>query len=182
MRRVLLPNLFTCDKFDAMSEVSINSRGAKRIRKGHLWVYRSDVAHAEEAEPGAIVRVIDQARNFVGQAFYSDRSEIALRLLTTREESVDRDWWRARLRAAADRRAALSPATDAYRLVYSEGDLLPSLIIDKYNDVLVMQTLSQGSDRLKASLAELLIEAFQPRAIVERNDARVREFEGLDLL
>jgi 23S rRNA (cytosine1962-C5)-methyltransferase len=171
----------TCDKFDAMAAVRITARGAKRIRAGHLWVYRSDVASADGVEAGAIVRVVDQANNFVGQAFYSDRSEIALRFLTTREDTIDREWWRARLRACAERRSAIAGDTNAYRLVYSEGDLLPSLIVDKYDDVLVMQTLSQGSDRLKASIGELLVEEFRPVAVLERNDARVRQFEGLEL-
>ena len=164
-----------------MAEVSITSRGAKRIRHGHLWVYRSDVAHAEGVEGGAIVRVVDQAHNFVGQAFYSDASEITLRFLTTREEMIDRGWWRARLRACAERRLPIAAETNAYRLVYSEGDLLPSLIIDKYHDVFVIQTLSQGSERVKATIAELLVEEFKPDAIVERNDARVRQLEGLPL-
>ena len=135
---------------------------------------------ANDAEPGAIVRVVDQADNFVGQAFYSNTSEIALRFLTTRDETIDRAWWGEKLQACAERRVSIARDTNAYRLVYSEGDLLPSLIVDKYDDVLVMQTLSQGSDRLKAAIAELLVEQLQPRAIIERNDARVRSFEGLE--
>ncbi|HEY3102638.1 MAG TPA: class I SAM-dependent rRNA methyltransferase [Pyrinomonadaceae bacterium] len=164
-----------------MARAAITSRGAKRIRQGHLWVYRSDVTAADEVEAGAIVSVVDQANNFVGQAFYSDASEIALRFLTTREETIDREWWRTRLRACAGRRRSMARETNAYRLVYSEGDLLPSLIVDRYDDVLVMQTLSQGSDRLKDLWCELLVAEFQPKAIIERNDARVRQFEGLEL-
>ena len=163
-----------------MAQLAITARGAKRIRNGHLWVYRSDVVSASEVEAGAIVRVLDPTNNFVGQAFYSDTSEIALRFLTTRDELIDRAWWAERLRACAERRGSIVRDTNAYRLVYSEGDLLPSLIVDKYDDVLVMQTLSQGSDRLKAEIAELLVEQLQPRAIIERNDARVRRFEGLE--
>jgi 23S rRNA (cytosine1962-C5)-methyltransferase len=163
-----------------MQPVVASARGAKRIRNGHLWIYRSDVVSANDVEPGAIVRVVDQANNFVGQAFYSNTSEIALRFLTTRDETIDRAWWGEKLHACAERRASIARDTNAYRLVYSEGDLLPSLIVDKYDDVLVMQTLSQGSDRLKAAIAELLVEQLQPRAIIERNDARVRSFEGLE--
>ena len=162
-----------------MASVKISRRGAKRIRNGHLWVYRSDVLEADDAA-GQIVRVADEAGNAVGQAFYSDRSEIALRFLTTGEETIDREWWRARLRQSAARRKSIAQETNAYRLVYSEGDLLPSLIVDSYDDVLVMQTLSQGTERLKNTLAELLVEEFAPRTIVERNDARVRELEGLE--
>ena len=162
------------------AQVKITTRGAKRIRNGHLWVYRSDVREADDAAAGQIVRVLDEAENAVGQAFYSDRSEIALRFLTTHEEAIDREWWRARLRQCAERRATISRETNAYRLVYSEGDLLPSLIVDLYDNVLVLQTLSQGTEQLKSTLAELLVEEFKPWTIVERNDARVRELEGLD--
>lgn len=163
-----------------MAQVKISARGARRIRKGHLWVYRSDISEVE-SEAGDIVHVVDQTGNFVGQAFYSDRSEIALRFLTTRDENIDRNWWLAQLQECARRRSTLESETNSYRLVYSEGDLLPSLIIDKYDDVFVLQTLSQGTDRLKEMFAELLVEKFTPRAIVERNDARVRRLEGLDL-
>ena len=165
---------------ESMNYVAITARGAKRIRNGHLWVYKSDVASANEVESGAIVRVVDQSNNSVGQAFYSDTSEITLRFLSTRDETIDRAWWRERLNDCAERRGPIARETNGYRLVYSEGDLLPSLIVDRYDDVLVMQTLSQGSDRLKAEIAELLVEQFQPRAIVERNAARVRQFEGLE--
>ena len=164
-----------------MAQIKISTRGAKRIRQGHLWVYRSDVRDASDADGGALVRVVDEAGNFVGQAFYSDRSEIALRFLTTHEAAIDREWWRARLRQCAERRAAIARETNAYRLVYSEGDLLPSLIVDVYDNVLVLQTLSQGTEMLKSLFVEMLIEQFNPRAVIERNDARVREFEGLEL-
>ncbi len=163
-----------------METVKITSRGARRIRDGHLWVYRSDVIDAASLNGGTITPVVDQGNNFVGQAFYSDASEIALRFLTTREEEIDRGWWRSQIRDCAARRSAIARDTNAYRLVYSEGDLLPSLIVDKYDDILVLQTLSQGSDRLKTQLAELLVEEFNPRALVERNDARVRQLEGLE--
>ena len=164
-----------------MASVKISTRGAKRIRLGHLWVYRSDIRDADEAEPGAIVPVVDDARNFVGQAFYSDRSQIALRFLTLRDEAIDREWWRGRLHACAARRASIMKQTNAYRLVYSEGDLLSSLIVDVYDGHYVLQTLSQGADRIQDQLLQLLIDEFQPLSIVELNDARVRQLEGLEL-
>jgi 23S rRNA (cytosine1962-C5)-methyltransferase len=171
-----------------MNTVTVTKRGADRIRGGHLWIYRSDVVNAEEAKGGSIVVVRDQSRNFVGQAFFSDTSQIALRFLSQTEEPIDREWWRRRILEAANRRVTRGglnngPAhTNAYRLVYSEGDLLPSIIIDRYGDVLVLQTLSQGSDAIKPLLAELLVEQFTPRAIVERNDVRVRQHEGLEMI
>jgi 23S rRNA (cytosine1962-C5)-methyltransferase len=164
------------------SHVTITRRGAERVRGGHLWVYRTDVRDASEAPGGSVVRVRDERGRAVGRAFYSSRSEIALRILTTREEDVDREWLRARLRAAASRRAGLEREADAFRLVYSEGDLLPSIIVDRYADALVLQTLSQGSEALKATLVELLVEEFAPRSVVERNDVRVRALEGLPVL
>ncbi len=164
-----------------MSRVKISTRGARRIRQGHLWVYRSDVIDASGADGGAIARVVDETGNFVGQAFYSDRSEIALRFLTTQEQTIDRDWWRGHLRRCAESRVPIGRESNAFRLVFSEGDLLPSLIVDVYDRVLVLQTLSQGTERIKGLLTELLIDEIKPLAVIERNDARVREFEGLEL-
>ena len=164
------------------SHVTITRRGVERVRGGHLWVYRTDVRDASGAEGGSVVHVRDERGRSVGQAFYSSRSEIALRLLSAREEELGREWWRARLRAAASRRAGVEREADAFRLVYSEGDLLPSIIVDRYADVLVLQTLSQGADALKATLVELLVEEFAPRSVVERNDVRVRSLEGLPSL
>ncbi len=163
--------------------VIITHRGAERARQsgGHLWIYKSDVREAGTARGGEIVRVLDERGKFIAQALWSDRSEISLRLLTLGDEAIDRDWWRTRIRQAAHRRASFSSDTNAYRLVYSEGDLLPSLIVDVYKDVLVLQTLSQGTDALKGMFVELLVEEFAPRAIIERNDVRVRQLEGLEM-
>ncbi|HEX8137636.1 MAG TPA: class I SAM-dependent rRNA methyltransferase, partial [Pyrinomonadaceae bacterium] len=163
------------------ANMTVTGRGAERVRAGHLWIYRSDLRDTGRAAGGSVVRVLDERKRPVGQALYSDRSEISLRLLTTGDEEIDREWWRTRLRDAASRRAAYRQGTNAYRLVYSEGDLLPSLIVDAYSDVLVLQTLSQGTEELKGMLVELLTEEFAPRAIVERNDVRVRELEGLEM-
>lgn len=165
-----------------MQAVTVTKRGADRLRRGHLWIYRSDVLDTANAPGGTVVAIKDQKGNFVGQALFSDSSEITLRLLTQTDELVDREWWRRRLQAAASRRAEISADTSAYRLVYAEGDLLPSLIIDRYDDVFVMQNLSQGTDAIKATLVELLIEEFTPRAVIERNDVKVRSFEGLELV
>jgi len=163
-----------------MKTVRVNKKGADRVRHGHLWIYRSDVIEID-AEAGSVVSVTDERGNLVGQALFSNASQIALRFLTQGAETIDREWWRQRIKEAAGRRH-IPPDTDAYRVVYSEGDLLPSLIVDRYADVLVLQTLSQGTDALKSMFIDLLVEEFEPRAIVERNDARVRELEGLPLI
>jgi len=162
-----------------MDTVKVNKRGANRVRHGHLWIYRSDLI-AVDVDGGSIVSVVDESGNFVGQAFYSDKSEIALRFLALTKETIDDDWWHDKIRQCCERRNIPSD-TNAYRVVYSEGDLLPSLIVDRYADVIVLQTLSQGTDRIKSSLLDILIEQFQPRAVIERNDARVRQLEGLPL-
>jgi 23S rRNA (cytosine1962-C5)-methyltransferase len=165
-----------------MNTVVVTKRGADRIRGGHLWIYRSDVVSASDVPGGAIAVVRDLHENFVGQAFYSNRSEITLRLLTRSDEQIDVEWWRQRIRGANERRQNISESSNAYRLLNSEGDLVPSLIIDRYDDVLVLQTLAQGSEAIKSNLVEILVEEFSPRAIVERNDLRVRELEGLPIV
>ena len=165
-----------------MKSITITKPGATRVRRGHLWVYRSDVVDRGDAEGGQVVEVRDRHGNFVGQALFSDASEISLRLLTQSSEPINREWWRKRILEAAERRATIARKTDAYRMVYSEGDLLPSLIIDTYAGVFSLQTLSQGTEAIKSMLVDLLVEEFQPRAVVERNDVRVRELEGLPMI
>ena len=158
--------------------VVVTRRGAERITGGHLWTYRSDVRTAQAAA-GEVVRVHDEQGRLVGRAFWSDRSQIALRFLTRRDEPVDRAFFAERIRAAGNYRRMVVDDTDCCRLVYGEGDLLPSLVVDRYGDYLVMQTLSQGTERRKAEIVELLGEQFSPRGILERNDAKSRLLEGL---
>ena len=158
--------------------VVVTRRGADRISGGHLWIYRSDVRSAQAA-PGDVVRVADEKGRPVGRALWSDRSQIALRFLTRRDEPVDRAFFAARIRAAAEYRRVVVEDTDCCRLVFGEADLLPSLIVDRYGDYLVMQTLSQGMDQRKVELAEILQEQFSPRGILERNDPKSRQLEGL---
>ncbi|MDQ2856761.1 MAG: class I SAM-dependent rRNA methyltransferase [Acidobacteriota bacterium] len=165
-----------------MNSVIVNKRGVERVRKGHLWIYRSDIVDNGGVTGGSIVNVSDPRGNFVGQALFSDRSEISLRLLTQFDETINREWWRRRILQAAVRRRAIAADSNAYRLIYSEGDLLSSLIVDVYDDVYVLQTLSQGTEAVKPILVELLKEEFSPRAIVERNDLRVRQLEGLEMI
>jgi 23S rRNA (cytosine1962-C5)-methyltransferase len=163
----------------AEGTVVITSRGVERLRSGHLWVYRSDVRSAS-AEAGAIVRLNDERGRFHGRAFYSDKSQIAVRLLTHDDVPVDRGFFAERLRRAADYRSVIVENTDAYRVVYSEADLLPSLIVDRYGDYLVLQTLSQSTDRNKSLFVEILAEIFSPKGVLERNDPKVRLLEGLE--
>jgi 23S rRNA (cytosine1962-C5)-methyltransferase len=163
----------------AEGSVVISPRGVERLRSGHLWIYRSDVRSAQ-AEPGAVVRLTDERGRFHGRAFYSDKSQIAVRLLTSADVPVDRAFFTERLRRAADYRKLVVEDTDACRLVYGEADQLPSLIVDKYGDYLVLQTLSQSTERQKGLIVEILGDLFSPKGILERNDPKVRLLEGLD--
>ncbi len=162
-----------------MSVVTITHRGEERVRSGHPWIYRSDVAEAR-AEAGATVRVVGQRGRAIGQALYSDRSEIALRLLTRGPEVADLALWRSRLEQAIGFRGTLGIDATAYRLVHGEADRLPSLIVDRYGDYLVLQALSQGVDRLVPEITQILVDLVNPAGILARNDPRVRLLEGLE--
>ncbi len=151
------------------------------MQSGHLWVYAADLVDAGGAQGGEVVAVTDTRGRRLGWALYSDRSQIALRWIAEPDLEITRAFWRERLlRAAAFRQRMIGDA-EAYRLVFAESDLLPSLIIDRYGDCFVLQTLSQGMEALKPLWVDLLVELFAPRAIVERNDAKVRALEGLPL-
>ncbi|MGA8224548.1 MAG: class I SAM-dependent rRNA methyltransferase [Candidatus Acidiferrales bacterium] len=163
----------------AESSVVISSRGVERLRSGHLWVYRSDIRTAP-ADCDAVVRLTDDRGRFHGRAFYSDKSQIAVRLLTRDDTPVDRAFFTERIRRAAAYRRLIVHNTDAYRMVYGEADQLPSLIVDRYGDYLVIQTLSQATERHKSLFVDILIELFSPKGILERNDPKVRLLEGLD--
>jgi 23S rRNA (cytosine1962-C5)-methyltransferase len=166
--------------------VTCSHRGEERIRAGHPWVYRSDIVAVDHAGPGEIVRVVSGRggrHRMLGSAMYSDRSEIAIRMVTRDEQPVDEAFWRARLEQAIAYRRRLDlegTGTTAFRLVHGEGDLLPSLVVDRYGECLVMQTLSQATDRLQPTFVALLVDLLQPAGILARNDPRVRLLESLE--
>jgi 23S rRNA (cytosine1962-C5)-methyltransferase len=162
-----------------LPSVVVNKKGEARIRRGHPWVFRSDVTRAEGATPGAVVRVVGPQGRPLGYAFFSSQSEIRLRIVE-RGETLPEGFLRDRLRQALAWRATAAAGASAYRVVHGEGDGLPSLIVDRYGDYLVLQTLSQGTERLKPEIVALLVELLQPKGILERNDPRVRSFEGLE--
>jgi 23S rRNA (cytosine1962-C5)-methyltransferase len=162
-------------------KVKISRRGVERLQGGHLWIYRGDVESAPAAlEGGEVVALVDGRGRFLAKAFWSARSKIALRVVTREEEPVDDAFFAARLSAAIALRArAFGPDERFVRLVHGEADLLPGLVVDRYGDAAVMQTLIPATDRRKALLAELLASALSLKTVVERNDVRVRELEGL---
>lgn len=162
-----------------MPSVAVTPKGVERARSGHVWVYRSDVAQVDAAG-GDIVDVIGPRGRPLGAAFYSDRSQIALRLLTSGGEPATEEVIAARLERAVRYRDTLGIDATAYRLVHGEGDLLPSLIVDRYGDYLVVQTLSQATDRRLAAIVDALSSLVRPAGVLVRNDGKVRALEGLD--
>jgi len=162
-----------------MPSVVISARGEQRVRGGHPWLYRADVVDVD-AEGGAIVRVIGPRQRTIGYAMFSDRSQIAVRMLTRGEIEAGLPLLRKRIEAAIAVRRSLDLDATAYRLVHAEADLLPSLVVDRYGDYLVVQALSQGIDRLLPELTAMLVEVAAPAGILARNDPKVRALEGLD--
>jgi 23S rRNA (cytosine1962-C5)-methyltransferase len=163
----------------SLSTVSVSPRGEDRLRNGHPWIYRSDVLKAD-AGPGAVVQVTGPRGRPHGHALYSDRSEIALRMVNYDAEAPTREFWLGRLSQAIEFRERLAIDATAWRLVHGEADRLPSLVIDRYGDYLVVQALSQGMDRLLPEITALLVDLARPAGILARNDPRVRLLEGLE--
>ena len=164
--------------------VILKPRGEDRVRGGHPWVYRSDVADVVDADAGAIVEVRGPRNRVLGHALFSDQSQITIRMISRavspNDPPIDDAFWRARLDTAIRFRDSLQINATAFRLVHGEADLLPSLIVDRYGDYLVMQTLSQGMDRLAPTLVRLLAEMTGAKGILARNDPKVRTLEGLE--
>jgi 23S rRNA (cytosine1962-C5)-methyltransferase len=163
--------------------VKISARAAARLRAGHVWVYKSDISRVENAGPGALVAVRDERGRTLGTALYSNSSQIAVRMISRDAVSSDevRELIAGRVAAAIDYRKRVVHSSDAFRIVFSEADFLPGLIIDKYNDVLAVQVLTQAMDapELRDTVVAELVREFQPTGIIERVDARIRELEQL---
>ncbi|MFL5346445.1 MAG: class I SAM-dependent rRNA methyltransferase [Hyalangium sp.] len=166
----------------ALPTARVSPKGAKSLRRGTPWLYRTELLEPPKVDThGAVVAVVDPQGNPIGQAFYAQRSPLALRLLTRRppaEEPVDEAFFRRRLEAALARRAPLQHR-DGLRLVHGEADLLPGLFVDRYGAGLTVQTLSEGMDARKELLARMLVEKTGATHVVCRDDASGRDFEGL---
>jgi 23S rRNA (cytosine1962-C5)-methyltransferase len=161
-----------------MATVTINRKGEDRVRAGHPWIYRSDVENADAA-PGDLVQVTSGRGRPLGYALFSEQSEITLRMIS-HGAAMPAAFVRERLASAIRYRESLSLDATAYRLVHGEADRLPSLIVDRYGDYLVVQALSQGIDRRVAEITAALVELVEPKGILARNDPRVRLLEGLE--
>ncbi len=163
--------------------ITLSPRGAARLKSGHPWVYRSDISASQEIPLGATVQVVDPRGKFQGTALYSSSSQIAIRMIASSKEEVT-DLPRLiadRIRAALDYRKKYVENTDAYRVVFSEADFLPGLIIDRYDDVISIQILTQAMDAepVRGAIIETLVEELKPEGIVERVDPRIRDLEQL---
>jgi 23S rRNA (cytosine1962-C5)-methyltransferase len=161
--------------------VVVSPRGGDRLKAGHVWVYRSDVASAKEVSPGAVVPVHDHRGKFLGTALYSSSSQIAVRMISHEAVPDFPALLKARIRDAIAYRDQIVGNTDAYRVVFSEGDFLPGLIVDRYHDLLSLQILTQAMDAepMRTAIIEQLQASLKPAAIAERVDARVRDLEQL---
>ena len=164
-----------------LPSVVVSARGASRLKNGHVWVYRSDVKVEDDVAPGALVSVRDERKKFLGTALYSSSSQIAIRMLSSGPVPDLPALLRQRIQEAIAYREKVVADSDAYRVVFSEADLLPGLIVDRYNDVLSLQVLTQAMDAepLRHTTLETLEGLLHPAGIVERVDPRVRELEKL---
>jgi 23S rRNA (cytosine1962-C5)-methyltransferase len=168
------------DPFAIGCQAQIKAAAARRVRAGHLWIYAGELEREPAGEDPAIVQAVDPARNVLGYAFYSRQSQIRLRFFSRDPKPPSLELLRTRIRNAIARRRALPGGRSACRLIFSEGDLLPGIIVDRYGDYLVLQTLSSGADALKPMLVDILREALNPVGILQRNDVKARRLEGLE--
>ena len=163
-----------------MATVTLRKTRETRVRGGHPWIYSSEIEKVDGAfANGDIVDVCDFRGKFIGRGFYNPQSQISLRILTRNDEPCDRAFFERRIRDAWDYRRLLCDPMSC-RLIYSESDFLPGLVVDKFGDVLVLQSLSLGIERIKDMIADLLMEVVQPAGIWERSDVPVRRLEGLE--
>src|SRR6204780_2456779 len=164
-----------------VSTVKVSPRGASRLKDGHVWVYRSDIVSASGVAPGSLVTVADHRGQILGTALYSSSSQIAIRLISRQPVADLPALLRQRIAEAIAYREPLIRDTNAYRVIFSEADFLPGLIVDRYNDILSMQILTQAMDAeiVRATLISELTERLHPASIVERVDPRVRQLEDL---
>src|SRR5271155_2134057 len=161
--------------------VRISPRGASRLKDGHVWVYRSDIVSADEVPPGSLVTAQDHRGKPLGSALYSSSSQIAIRLISHEPVADLAALLRQRVADAVAYRERIVHDTNAYRVIFSEADFLPGLIVDRYNDILSMQILTQAMDAesVRQALISALTERLNPASIVERVDPRVRQLEEL---
>jgi len=166
-------------KWPQLPLVHLTGKGRRWQRTGHPWVYRDDLAAAPDLAAGDLVAVLDHQGEFLGQAFYSAASRIALRFVSFGAEEIDAAFWEERLRQALAFRRQVVRDSDAYRLIYGEADGFPGLIVDYYGGHIAVQALHAGPARRLDTILELLRNHLQPRSITLRHDGEMRRLEGL---
>ena len=161
--------------------VKISRRGAQRLQGGHVWVYRSDIVSADGVAPGTAVGVTDERGKFLGTALYSSASQIAIRMISPHAVNDLSRMLQERIQEAISYRERVVRDSDAYRVIFSEADFLPGLIVDRYNDLVSIQALTQAMDAelVRSVIAAELRDRLKPAAIAERVDPRIRELEQL---
>ena len=161
--------------------VTVSRRGSDRLRQGHVWVYRSDILSADGVAPGAAVGVADERGKFLGTALYSSASQIAIRMLSRATVGDLEGLLRQRIHDAIAYRERVVQDSDAYRVIFSEADFLPGLIVDRYNDMLALQILTQAMDAepTRQIVLSELAGRLQPEAMIERVEPKIRELEQL---
>jgi 23S rRNA (cytosine1962-C5)-methyltransferase len=161
--------------------VKISRRGAQRLQDGHVWVYRSDIVSADGVASGAAIGVSDERGKFLGTALYSSASQIGIRMISPHAVDDLGRLLRERIQGAISYRERVVRDSDAYRVVFSEADFLPGLIVDRYNDLLSIQALTQAMDAeaVREVIVAELSQRLKPAAIAERVDPRIRELEQL---
>ncbi len=157
----------------------LTRRGAARLRTGHPWIFRSDVAEAEGGA-GDIVRVTDRAGRFLGWAFYNPRSEISLRIAEREDTEINEPWFRARVEKALAYRESLNIDADAYRLLHAEADALPGLVVDRYGNYCVIQVGSAAVERRLDWILAALEDYVAPAGVLLRGESTARRREGLE--
>lgn len=166
---------------DTLPTVLLRPGEADRVLAGHPWVYHAAVLRiVGNAADGCIVQVKDHRQRFLGVGFFNSKSKIRVRVLARERVEVDRRFFRDRIEAALSLRRRCLPDASSFRVVNSESDLLSGLIVDKYEDALVLQFSSLGMDQRKDLVIEVLKDLLAPRAIFERSDVASRKFEGLE--
>jgi 23S rRNA (cytosine1962-C5)-methyltransferase len=168
-------------KESSLPKLKISPRGATRLKSGHVWVYKSDVLASDGIAPGSIVTVTDQRGKPFGTALYSSSSQIAIRMISSEPVSDFPALLRHRISDAIAYREKLVRDTSAYRVIFSEADLLPGLIVDRFNNILSLQILTQAMDAnlVRETVISHLVDHLQPASVIERVDPRVRELETL---
>ena len=164
-----------------MSDVFLKYGKEKRVYARHPWVFRSDIERADEdVQPGDAVRVLNSKGRFLAKALYNPNSQISLRIVSYRDEEINRAFIFRRIHEAIEYRRSFADL-ESCRLVFAESDRLPALIVDSFGGVLVLQSLSLGMERFKKDIVDALVEEMHPRGIWERNDVPVRKLEGLEM-